>query len=77
MIKLKDNIDLNILEKYGLKKAERYTPFYPIGRIYFDGEDFRGWYEINGYDFIDYEFKYELDTLYDLIKDGLVERVED
>ena len=76
MLKIKDNVDLKELEKYGLKKSNTYSDWYPIGSINFDGEDFTGWFEINGYDFIDYELKYEPDTLYDLIKDGLVEKVK-
>ena len=77
MIKLKDNIDSNTLDKYGIKKSNIYGVWFPIGRISFDGEDFRGWYEINGYEFIDYEDKFNIDTLYHLIKDELVEEIEE
>ena len=78
MLKIKDDIDLEVLKKYRIKKIEIERNFWEedIGKIEMDGEDFRGWLSIWGYEFLDYEDKYELDILYDLIKDGLVEKVD-
>lgn len=76
MLKMKDDIDLKELEeKYGIKKLE--DKFYEkgAGLIEMDGEDFLGWLDIWGFKFLNYEDSYELDILYDLIKDGLVEKV--
>ena len=75
MLKIKDDIDLKELEKYGIKKLEGSHYGSRIGEIDMDGEDFRGWLDIWGYEFLNYEDKYELGILYDLIKDDLVEKV--
>ena len=81
MLKIKDNFDLKELEKYGFKL---------IGGVYYKtiyegrrGQDFKltiyndrfiqGY--SNGADG-DGEENYIDDTLYDLIKDGLVEKVD-
>lgn len=72
MLKIKDNVDLKELEKYGFTKPMYY-------KNYICGE-----LEINEYkrllycvetDILSDEI-YDLDTLYDLIKDGLVEKID-
>lgn len=72
MLKIKDNIDLKELEKYGFKKYNDNIYDFTMEKneqinIY-EREiniDLDGW-ETN-----------RLDIIYDLIKDGLVERVEE
>ena len=77
MLKIKDNVDLKELEKYKLEYCEEYKYYSSkeIGcfiLIEEDGEEKRiikiadGIYEISG-----------LNILYDLIKDGLVEKVKE
>ena len=77
MLKLKDNIDLKELDKYGFKpncynKYEKYM-----------SGDKRLWLMVAGcvksifIECEDEESNDDLDTLYDLIKDGLVEKVDD
>ena len=82
MLKIKDNVDLKELEKYG---------FNLIGGVYYKtiyegrrGQDFElviyNDKFINGYSNGadgDGEENYIDDTLYNLIKDGLVEKVND
>ena len=74
MLKIKDNVDLKELEKYGLYKTELY-----YGYVYTDKnitvEDDR---TVDTYDYLECTDlnKYN-DTLYDLIKDDLVEKCGD
>ena len=77
MLKIKDNVDLKELEKYGLKHLRKYKVYSEDERwghfeVNEDGEDAR---VIRIVDDI-YENE-DLDVLYDLIKDGLVEKVND
>lgn len=82
MLKIKDNIDLKGLEKYGFyKPRERqnfktfvlYTNEYRRNRshitIYSDGQIILIQEA--------YDYEYGLDLLYDMIIDGLVEKVSD
>ena len=71
MLKIKDNVDLKELEKYGFKKKYYYNAYV------LESED-------NKQDLVfDYETRklrfcnWGYDTLYDLIKDGLVEKVKE
>ena len=69
MLKIRDDIDLKELEKYGFKKKKYYNAICIIREdrehdIFFD-------LETRKLLFINYGY----DTLYDLIKDGLVEKV--
>ncbi len=84
MLKIKDNVDLKELEKYGFQDCER---IYVKKRIRVDDQssDLRERKEI----YIDkdsrrisigiglYNTNVELDTIYDLINDGLVEKEGD
>ena len=77
MLKIKDNVDLNELEKYGFNCINEQKKFYDIKiNRYHDNE------EINIYDreinisLDGWETK-NLDILYDLIKADLVEKVDD
>lgn len=78
MLKIKDNVDLKELEKYGFIK-ERYNVLYlfeenSFTRIRIEIETRRiGFY--NSADII--VEKEILDKLYDLIKDGLVEKIDE
>ena len=74
MLKIKDNVDLKELEKYGFVCVDREDLWY-----YFNQEN--GMKVNYGDGELDYylceltnDFVY---TLYDLIKDGLVEKVEE
>lgn len=78
MLKIRDNVDLKELEKYGFE---------------YDDKDYSKWEESEGYDicysvgianriirisFSAFEMLVKIDsTLYDLIKDGLIEKVEE
>lgn len=71
MLKIKDNVDLKELEKYGFKKKYYYNAICIVREdrkhdIFFDLKTRKLLFVNCGYD-----------TLYDLIKDGLVEKVED
>lgn len=66
MLKIKDNVDLKELEKFGFK-------------FLYDKEWFNGKFRINNNTrkirIITNKSPYEIDTLYDLIQAGLVEKV--
>lgn len=78
MLKIKDNVDLKELEKYGFRKnglldyqkrVQNITIMYTTHRhkeLYLFRETESAYIDDK-----------ELDTLYDLIKDGLVEKVND
>ena len=88
MLKIKDNVDLKELEKYGFKQDE-YGDYYKDLEIkeYFANRVEHLAIMIDGYNkrhlrrigyIVDekYCFDIELDILYDLIKANLVEKVE-
>ena len=81
MLKIKDNVDLKELEKYGFIKVRKGTTDFV--------SDVKYWYTLNNseYDcitvFKDREIYFGMDcygetydVIYDLIKDGLVEKVK-
>ena len=75
MLKIKDNVDLEELEKYDFRKVKDY-----IANEYYDY--LKGSLRINVYNRHlvknDANFcGYDLDTVYDLIQDGIVEKVSD
>ena len=84
MLKIKDNVDLKELEKFGFKKHTKayyrcqrndYIKILPHG--YIEVQKDTGWVSQDGTNFFrSDEIKYQ-DTLYDLIKADLVEKVED
>ena len=82
MLKIKDNIDLKELEKYGFKKEPEKAYYYlskedcEIFVWITKGYDYKPrhiYIEVHDYSIILNEF----DDLYDLIKNGLIEKVED
>ena len=79
MLKIRDDIDLKELEKYGFVCTKTYEWYEKIveydynQRIYYYVLDKDRRIEISTYD--GYDNKLD-DTLYDLIKDGLVEKVD-
>lgn len=75
MLKIKDNVDLKKLEKYGLKYQQ-------VGMDYaYAKYMLKGQHKECVIVWLDREIQVDaieiLDTLYDLIKDGLVEKVSD
>ena len=81
MLKIKDNVDLKELEKYGfeyhtmvyVKEIKRSSEFFEEAKTIYVEETNR---EISIHKGL-FNVDEELDTLYDLIKDGLVEKVGD
>ena len=75
MLKIKDNVDLKELEKYGFKRNSNFPDGWAMVKTYKKGryyqEDIYVWndkiIQVNAIDI--------LDTLYDLIQAGLVEKV--
>lgn len=80
MLKLKDNVDLKELEKYGFEKGFRFQPLNPLlivaivdtNRKLIIQYSTSGWYDNNYW----YLYDKKQDNVYDLIKAGLVEKVE-
>lgn len=80
MLKIKDNVDLKELEKYGfehhtmiyIKDIKRSSDFFEEEKVIYVEETNR---EISIHKGL-FNVDEELDTLYDLIKDGLVEKVD-
>jgi hypothetical protein len=79
MLKIKDNVDLKELEKYGFTQGFRRGFNNPVVTVYIT----RGrnvvivspdncWWDNEYY----YNYGSDTDIIYDLIKDGLVEKVE-
>jgi hypothetical protein len=82
MLKIKDNVDLKELEKYGFKFHEEYYDENGNLKYYFAGQNLYIFEKENGefdrsFDNTDYGFSmYDIDLLYDLIKADLVEKVD-
>ena len=81
MLKIKDNVDLKELEKYGFEKGFRFQPLNPLlivaivdtNRKLIIQYSTSGWYDNNYW----YLYDKKQDNVYDLIKADLVEKVED
>ena len=76
MLKIKDNVDLKELEKYGFKHLKECKTYSEDERWGYFEIDEDGEYKRSIRIVDDIHSNYELDLLYDLIKDGLVEKVE-
>ena len=82
MLKVKNNVDLKELEKYGFQK-DGYNYYYDF--IPYNEDNCSGQYIVVDIktrkidlDYFDLEyFRKAVELLYDLIKDGLVEKVDD
>ena len=68
MLKIKDNVDLKELEKYGFKFIYGNSYYNKKVRINSNTRKIR---------IVPDGSPYEIDAIYDLIKDGLVEKVEE
>ena len=77
MLKIKDNVDLKELEKFGFKNIPQYcdSEYYSLKTDFVCIEIMQRIISIEHYEFDCYVF-YELDILYDLIQAGLIEKVE-
>ena len=77
MLKIKNNVDLKELEKFGFKNIPQYcdSECYRLKTDFVCIEIMQRIISIEHYEF-DYYVFYELDILYDLIQAGLVEKVE-
>lgn len=81
MLKIKDNIDLKELEKYGFEKGYRFQPLNPTPIVaVVDSKrrlliqfDTSAWFDVNYW----YLYDKNQDKVYDLIKADLVEKVGD
>lgn len=75
MLKIKDNVDLKELEKYGFNKGFKF--YEPPVLMYIDTDNCL--YFTNGTPWwnMEYYYNYDSDVIVDLISDGLVEKVED
>lgn len=81
MLKIKDNVDLKELEKYGFEKGFRFQPLNPLlivaivdtNRKLIIQYSTSGWYDNNYW----YLYDKKQDNVYDLIKADLVEKVEE
>ena len=80
MLKIKDNVDLKELEKFGFEKGYRFQPLNPIPIVaVVDDEkrlsiqfDTSAWFSKDYW----YLYDYNQDKVYDLIKADLVEKVD-
>lgn len=76
MLKIKDNVDLKELEKYGFKRNNNFPDGWAMVKTYKKGK----YYQEDIYVWNDRKVQVDaidiLDTLYDLIKADLVEKVE-
>ena len=81
MLKIKDNVDLKELEKYGFEKGFRFQPLnpLPIVAIVDTNRKIIIQYSTSGWDDNNYWYLYDKnqDKVYDLIKADLVEKVDD
>ena len=73
MLKIKDNVDLKELEKYGFK----YEKYYEYGKYYLLRRNGKVIIRIVERKLKLHSNNKTYSTLYDLIKDGLVEKVGD
>ena len=73
MLKIKDNVDLKELEKYGFK----YEQYYNYGKYYMLRRNGKVIIRVTERELTLHSNKETYSTLYDLIKDGLVEKVEE
>jgi hypothetical protein len=86
MLKIKDNVDLKELEKYGFTYDEDwYYDFVPYNENDHIGSSYlaviahnKEYYKEIGFDHVDLEkhFQQAIEKIYDLIQAGLVEKVE-
>lgn len=76
MLKIREDVDLKVLEKYGFKKNSNFPDGWAMVKTYKKGryyqEDIYVWNDRK----IQVNAIYILNTLYDLIKADLVEKVE-
>ena len=76
MLKIKDNVDLKELEKYGFWQWENIWGTNTTAKHLFSVDDF----DISLYEYdriISCDEEANLNVLYDLIKDGLVEKAKE
>lgn len=79
MLKIKDTVDLKELEKYGFEKGFRYRKIfdYEYYKVIIEVELDTRYISIQN-DYYDSDYAcYIPDVIYDLIKDGLVIKVDD
>ena len=74
MLKIKDNVDLKELEKYGLKQEWNYKTKLYDGDYYCNSFKVCKNRHINPYNGTNHN---RYDVMFDLIKDGLVEKVKE
>ena len=85
MLKIKDNVDLKELEKYGFEeRTYEYTKIYDLREytiwvsVVKDDPSYNDRYIYIKNDYYDADYDaLAPDVMYDLIKDGLVEKVEE
>lgn len=77
MLKIKDDVDLKELEKYGFKRNSNFPDGWAMVKTYKKSR----YYQEDIYVWNDRRIQVNAiklnDTIYDLIKDGLVEKVDD
>ena len=81
MIKIRDNVNLEELEKYGFEKGFRFQPLNPLPIVAIVDTNRKlliqysttGWYDNNYW----YLYDKNQDKVYDLIKDNIAEKVDD
>lgn len=81
MLKIKDNVDLKELEKFGFEldqSLDNGEYYWRNACLYIDNRIIKQMDMYNPFSEVDYEFDiYYVNILYDLIKADLVEKVED
>ena len=78
MLKIKDNVDLKELEKYGFKKTKFNSYIIDFGSNHYESNFINISTKDRVIDVVTAYFGHkEISILYDLIKDGLVEKVDD
>ena len=76
MLKIKDNVDLKELEKYGFKKDELLNTYIKVDKSSYDWEEIICQVKINDRTVWFNKNQYTVDTMMILL-DGLVEKVDD